>query len=67
MLNRLYGHDQIIKKQAVKDFAEYLESKGYLTKIVYDEDENMDGEIICNQYEESIPAEEIVSEYLENN
>lgn len=50
-------------KDVVLDLLKWLEDKGYLTHIVYDEDEDFDGNIVHFEREERLNADEVLAEY----
>ena len=51
------------RESGIREFAEWLESQDYLTHIVYDEDEDFDGNIVHFEREESLDVDEILAEY----
>lgn len=54
------------KADAIMKFAEWLSEKGYLTEIEYDEDEDMDGNIVWNEWNISLDTKDVVAEYFES-
>lgn len=52
-------HDEDV----VLNLLKWLEDKDYLTHIVYDEDEDFDGNIVHFEREEKLNADEVLAEY----
>lgn len=48
----------------IKEFAKWLEQKGYLSTIEYDEDEDSEGFIVYHEYVTSMRAEDVCEEYF---
>lgn len=51
------------QEDACRKFAQWLESQNYLSHIVLDEDEIMDGFIIYRERKESLNADDVLAEY----
>lgn len=50
-------------KQIIREFAEWLSNKGYLSFIEYDEDEDFEGNMTLDVREECLDVDEVISEW----